>query len=119
GELSQPGQLLPRAHDLGRTTADRLGLPDAGDRGGGRVPVAHPTVAVQQDDAVADVGERERRLGPALGFAVQARVLDRYRSARGNLLRELELGILELPRLCDERECAEGAIARAERQRDR
>jgi hypothetical protein len=67
-ELGAPRQLLHAAS----TSAGRppsVGQLGAGDRGGGRVPEPNAAVLVEQDDAVADVRERERRLGAALRLA--------------------------------------------------
>ena len=71
-------------------------------RRGGRVPEADPVLVVEEEDAVADVLEREgggsARLGrlarPSLGLE-ELPVLDRERSAVSGRLQKLRVGLVE------------------------
>ncbi len=89
---------LPGGQDLGDAPSDRLALGDARDRRDGGVPVADAADPVEQDDAVADVLERERRVRATLRLAVEAGVVDGDGGPRGELLGDLEVGLRELPR---------------------
>ncbi len=102
-KLAEAHQLRPQRQDVLRRPADRDFGADACDRGRGGVPEAHAAGAIEEDDAVAYVRERERGIRAALGLAVEPRVLERDRGAGAELLRELEVGVVEFALLGDER----------------
>ena len=119
GELHLRRELLPGRQQLPGPATDDLLLRHARDRGDRRVPVPHPSGAVEQHDAVADVRERERGVCAQLGLAVEAGVLDSDRGARRELPRDLEVGVPEQAvALGNERERAERAVADGERNAD-
>ena len=69
--------LLPvRQHAIERQPGRGV-LGDARDRRGGRVPVLDDAAAVDEHDALADVGERAGRAGTLLGRPVEAGGVDR------------------------------------------
>ena len=87
----QPGEDVARrtpAHLLGGEARDRLrrGVPDA-DR----------AARVDEEHRVGDRVERRRRLGAVLGLVEEPRVVDRDGGARGELLGEAEVALVEAP----------------------
>ena len=114
------GESSPGGHDLVDRLAERMRLVDARDRRGRGVPVPDHAVAVEQDDAVGDVGECLGRVGALLGLAVEAGVVDGDRRSVRELQRELEIG-LRVGRVRlrgDQRERTKRASARRERNTD-
>src|SRR5581483_10917553 len=97
--------------------AEQVALAQAGNALCGRVPEAHAAVAVDEEHAVADRGERARRLGALLRLAIQACVLDCRRGTARELFREPQVGdAVRAPRLArNEGDRAERMVAAGQR----
>jgi hypothetical protein len=88
-ERDMRGESSPGGYDLVDRLSERVRLVDARDRRGRGVPVPDDAVAVEQDDAVGDVGECLGGVGALLGFAVEAGVVNGDRRPVRELQREL------------------------------
>ena len=85
----------PCAEDVRRARPCDHTLRETRDALGRRIPEPDDAVAVDEEDTVADELERLRSLGAALQLADEARVVHRHRGPPGQLLREVEVGLLE------------------------
>ena len=87
------GQRLPAGDDIGHRRGDRLLDRDLQEQLGGAIPVADDLVPVDEDDRIADIGERPSGIAATLRFAVQERVLDRNAGAVCQCRRQVEVGL--------------------------
>jgi hypothetical protein len=115
------GDGVPGRQHVADRAAESVFDGDAGDCRGGRVPVQDTVLAIEQDDTVRHVGESLGGVRTALSLAVQPRVVDRYGRAVRKLRRKLEvcLGVGRLRLGGDQRQRAEGAVARRQGDADR
>ncbi len=91
------GRLLerPRAEHVRRARPRDHALRETRDALGRRIPEPDDAVPVDEEDTVADELECLRRLGSALQLADEARVVHRHSGPPGQLLRQIEVGLLE------------------------
>jgi hypothetical protein len=92
GDRDPLGQLGPTRDDALRIAAQHLLGAQARDRLGRRIPEPDDAVAVDHEDAVADMSEDEGRARPLLRLTVQAGVVRQRAGRRAILLCEREIG---------------------------
>ena len=88
------GDRRPAGDRLDGGPADDLVGREPCDRLGRAVPEADDPVAIEHEDAVADVLEHPGRIGAALDLGEQQRVVDGHRGPASELLRGDEVGLL-------------------------
>jgi hypothetical protein len=94
------GDLLPAGNRLRRRLAHGGFNRDTGDRRRSGVPEADESAPVEQEDALADMGEHLVCIGTRLDLGMQARLVDRQRDhprnrpRPGKIIRHVRRGVL-------------------------